>query len=195
MSSQKKGILELYKSKATVFTFKDIALYLNEDNFNNLKSRIKYFVDKGYLFRQRRGIYSKKEFSKRELVTKIYTPAYISFETVLLAEGVIFQYYETLFVASYLTRDLKLKNGQKIRIRKLKNEILLSKKGLIRKNNFFMATVDIAFLDLIYLNRNYYFDNLRKIDFKKCRDIVIIYNNKQLEKKLEVYAKLAKTQN
>ncbi len=193
MNIEKKGILELYKSEITVFSLKDIALYLDEGNFNNLKARVKYFVDKGYLFRQRKGIYSKKEYNKKELVTKIYTPAYISFETVLLAEGVIFQYYESFFVATYLSREIKLLNGIKIQFRKLKDEILLNENGILRKENYFIATKERAFLDLLYLNDDYFFDNLNKIDFQKCREIVKIYNNKQLEIRLEKYAQLAKT--
>lgn len=60
-----------------------------------------------------------------ELANKIYTPSYISFEIVLVKEGIIFQKYQTIFAASYLSRRIKV-GEQEIFYRKIKNEILLN---------------------------------------------------------------------
>jgi predicted transcriptional regulator of viral defense system len=106
-------LLLLFKSKNTVFTFKEIALLWQETDINSVKRKISYYVKTKKIFRLRKGIYVKdKDYNKFELATKIYKPSYISFETVLSQSGVIFQFYSQIFVASYLTREIEV-DGQK----------------------------------------------------------------------------------
>jgi hypothetical protein len=52
-----------------------------------------------------------------------------------------------------------------------------------------VASTERAFLDMIYLFPNYYFDNLRSINWDKCDELVKIYNNKELVKRLAKYRK------
>lgn len=182
-------ILSLYKAKSTVFTAKEIGLIWGEDNSDQLKSALKYYVDKGDLKRIRRGIYAKSEYNPFEAAVKIYTPAYISFETVLRNEGVIFQYYETIFVAGYLSREIELVGGQKVVYRKIKKSILLNKMGIREENGFFIAEKERAFLDMVYINPNYYFDNLGSIDWKKCFALALIYGNKKMREHINFYKK------
>lgn len=182
-------ILILYKQKQTVFNVSDIALLWKDDNLNNIKSAIKYYIDKGDLIRLRRGVYSKPEYQKLELVSKIYSPAYISFETVLMQAGIVFQYYETLYAASYLSREIQLLNGQKIIYRKLQDKILIDSSGLIQKNGYQIASPERAFLDVLYIYRQPFFDNLKKINWQKCQRLVPLYNNKSLIKRLNNYQK------
>ena len=99
---KKDFILNLYQAKNTVFTIDEIALLSGEIERFNLKSKINYYVKKGDLRNVRKGIYTKIEYDPLELATKIFTPSYISLETVLKKEGVIFQTYETIFIVSYL---------------------------------------------------------------------------------------------
>lgn len=179
----------IYGSKQTVFTSREIALLIGEKNANNLKSKLSYYVRTGKLIRLRRGVFAKnKDYNKNELVVRIYTPAYISFETILAREGVTFQYYESLFVASYLTRDISV-GDNKIIYKKLKNEVLTNRKGLIDRGYYFEATKERAFLDRLYLFPSYSFDNLRGIDWGACQDIASIYKSKKLAKTLEKYQK------
>lgn len=179
----------IYGSKQTVFTSLEVAILIGEKDANKLKAKLAYYVKTGKLIRLRRGIFSKREdYNRNELAVRIYAPAYISFETILTRTGVVFQYYETVFVASYLSRNLNFK-GNKFAYRKLKNETLANKKGLINRGTYFEATRERAFLDVLYLSGDYYFDNLRGIDWKVCFDLVAIYKNKTLEKKLNNYYK------
>lgn len=180
-------ILQLYKNNKTVFTAREIALIWQENNPARLKNKIKYYLGKGDLIRLRRGIYAKNDYNVQEAVVKIYKPAYISFETVLAPAGVIFQYYETIFVASYLSRKIVLQDGQKIIYRKLKNEILLNPQGIERKDNLAIATKERAFLDIIYLNSDYYFDNLSPMNWDKCLKLAKIYKSKKLIKTLNFH--------
>jgi hypothetical protein len=182
-------LISLYKSKQTVFTSGEIALLTREKSAVNLKNKISYYVKTGDLLRLRRGVFAKNnDYNKKELAVRIYTPAYIGFETVLAREGVIFQYYETIFVASYLSRSLSVKENV-ITYRKLKSDILINQKGIINKGTYFEATKERAFLDMIYLFGDYYFDNLRGIDWEACFEMTSIYKRKNFEKKIKEYQK------
>jgi len=184
-------LLKLYTSTKTILTTKDIAFLWQEKDKDNLKSKIFYYVKRGNLHRLRRGVFCKdKKFNPKELATSIYTPAYISFETALREEGVIFQQHNAIFAASYLSRELKCAKHKFI-FRKLKNEVLVNNSGIINKDGYSQASKERAFLDLIYLFKDYHFDNLRNIDWNQCSQLVKIYKNKQLEIRLKKYYKYA----
>ena len=180
-------LLKLHQSPKTVLTSKDIAILWREKDKNNLKSKIAYYVKRGGLRRLRRGIFTKDEnYNPKELATSIYTPAYISFETVLREEGVIFQHHRSIFAASYLSREVEC-GGNKIVYRKLKNGILANRAGIKAKEGFSIAEKERAFLDMIYLFGDYHFDNLGGLDKEKCFKLAKIYHNKRLEKQLRKY--------
>ncbi len=184
-------ILKLYKSGSTVLTFKDISLIWKGTNRDLVKRRVNYYVKTGKLYPIRRGVYAKdKNYNNFELAEKIYTPSYISLETVLLLEGIIFQHYSSIYVVSYLSREIKC-DKKKIIYKKIKNEILMNPKGLLKKENYYIASKERAVLDTLYLYKNYHFDNLRKINWELCYEIAPIYKNKELIKKLEIYRKHA----
>jgi predicted transcriptional regulator of viral defense system len=169
-----------------------LALIWNESEMNRLKSKINYYTQKGDLIRLRNGLFSKdKNYNLNELAVSIYTPSYISFETALRKYGMIFQYYESVFVASYSTREIKCDYHNLI-YRKLKNILLYNTEGLLNKGTYMIADKERAFLDMIYLFQNYYFDNLHNIDWQKCFNLVKIYENKSLIKRLNTYYKNAK---
>src|SRR5580704_8059822 len=103
---EKDVLLTILKSPATVFSFNEILLACSIPA-SLLKRRLNYYVQNNQLYSIRRGLYAKdKNYDRRELATKIFTPAYISFETVLAEAGAIFQYYSTIFVATYQTKDI-----------------------------------------------------------------------------------------
>lgn len=180
-------LVALYGSKQTVFTSREIALLIGAKSMNTLKSKLAYYVKTGRLIRLRRGMFAKdKTYDRNELAVRIYTPAYLSFETVLARTGVIFQYYESLFVASYLSREVIVAE-QKIVYRKLRDDILGNQKGLVDRGYFFEATKERAFLDRLYLFPEYYFDNSRGMDWDVCKEIAPIYKSQKLEKILDTY--------
>ena len=185
---KKRGILDIYRSNKTVFSFKDLSLILNETNENYLKSKIYRYVKTGKLYRLRRGIYAKdKNYNKFELATKIYTPSYISFETVLSKVGVIFQYYSQIFVASYLSREITIDN-QVYSYKKIKDDILTNSCGIENKENYSIASPERAFLDILYLYKDYHFDNLSSLDWEKVYKILPIYGKGEvLKKRVEKY--------
>ncbi len=166
--------VRIYSASATVFTANELALMFGETDGSRLKSRLHYYVHKGVLLNPRRGIYAKPDFSPEELATKIYTPSYISLETVLLKEGVIFQYYETIFAVSYLTRTIRI-GDQGIQYRRIAPEILGDPRGLINRGNYTTASKERAFMDAVYLYKDYYFDNLSRLNRQALEEIFSIY--------------------
>lgn len=182
-------IAKLYQSPKTVLTIKDISLIWEENNTVNLLSKIKYYAKQGSLIRLTRGVFAKnKDYDVKELATSIYTPSYISFETVLREAGIIFQHYDTIFVAGPWPKTMSI-DKTTIVFRKLKDIVLFNSAGVDNKENYSIASPERAFLDTIYLFPEYYFDNLRPINWEKCFELVEIYDNQQLIKRLKKYQK------
>ncbi|MCX6714163.1 MAG: hypothetical protein NTV48_03630 [Candidatus Vogelbacteria bacterium] len=180
-------IAKLYQSSKTILTNKDLALIWQENDKNNLNAKTAYYVKQKALIRLTRGVFAKnKDYNPKELATSLYPPSYISFETILREAGVIFQHYETFFVASKWPKTI-IVDKYSFTFRKLKDVVLFNPTGIISKDNYSVATPERAFLDMIYLFPNYYFDNLQAINWAKCDEIVKIYNNKQLIKRLTKY--------
>lgn len=182
-------LAKIYQCTKTVLNTRDLALLWVENDQIKLKSAIYYYVKTGKLLRLSRGIFAKnKNYEPKDLAVSIYAPSYVSFETVLREAGMIFQYYETIFMAGPRSKDLNIDN-KKITFRKLKNYILFSTLGLIYKDTFWQASPERAFLDMLYLFPRYGFDNLRPIDWNKCFELVPLYKNRQLIKRLKRYQK------
>lgn len=185
MNSSRNGdiLFSIYSDKRTVFTLNDIAVLTGESNFNNLNKKINYYVGQGRLERPRKGIYVKKGYNPEELACKIYTPSYISLEYILQEAGVIFQYDSRITSVSYLSREIEVEN-KTYSFRRIKGEIVVNTAGIIRNANINKATAERAFLDMIYLNGERYFDNLKPLDKDFMKKLVPIYNSKILSERV-----------
>ncbi len=178
---------KLYQSQKTILTNKDISLIWQETSQDNLKAKIAYYVKRGVLQRLTRGVFSKGKFyNPKELATSLYTPSYISFETALREAGVIFQHYDTIFVAGPWPKTMTIDKST-ITFRKLKDTILFSCLGIDNKEHYSIASRERAFLDTIYLFPEYHFDNLRSINWEQCFELVTLYTNQQLTQRLKKY--------
>jgi predicted transcriptional regulator of viral defense system len=192
----KKGdyLTTILRSKKTVLTYKDILLLWREQGSEAATVRLYQYVKNGDLYRIRRGIYAKdKNYNQVELATRIFTPSYVSFETVLAKEGVTFQFYSGIFVASYLTREIAI-DGQVYSFRKIRNAILTNPAGVVHKDETSFATKERAFLDTLYVHTDYHFDNLGGLDWDKVFEILPIYGNKRMAKNVnEIFEQAART--
>ena len=179
----------LLRSAKTVFSTKDAALLWTENRESTVTGRLDKYVRAGKLMRVRRGIYTKDtQYDRFELATRIYTPSYISFETVLTRAGINFQFYRTIFVASYVTREIEV-DGQNISFIRMKDYVLSNTMGINHTNNNAVATKERAFLDRIYISKEYHFDNLSILDWNKVFEVLPIYHNKRMERKVKEYFK------
>lgn len=185
---QKNIVKQLLQMPQSVFSFKELMLIFKADNVTQLRSRLHYHVSCGDLYPIRRGLYAKnKDYDQLELATKIFTPAYISFETVLAKTGIIFQYYNQIFVASYLSREIVC-DGATYIFRTMKPTILVNTTGIITNARYSIASPERAFLDIVYRHRNYHFDNLEPLNWDMVYAILPIYsNNKSMLKRVDRY--------
>lgn len=173
-------IFAVYKDIRTVFRLNDVALLVGETNFQSLNKKLNYYVRTGKLQNPRKGIYTKPNYNPEELACTIYTPSYISLEYILQKAGIIFQYDSRITAASYLSRSIEVV-GRIYLFRKIKGEILVNTAGIVRQDNFINnATAERAFLDLLYLNTGYYFDNLNPLRKQLVYKLLPIYQSKAL---------------
>ncbi len=180
-------IFSIYKDIRTVYKLKDIALLVGEDNFGSLNQKLNYYVRSGKLFSPRKGIYTKPDYNKNELACTIFTPSYISLEFVLQKAGIIFQYDSRITAISYLSRSIEI-DGQTYLYRKIKNELLINTEGIERQaNQINIATPERAFLDVLYLNKEYYFDNLNPLNKELIYKLLPLFQSKNLEQKAGKY--------
>ncbi len=179
-------ILKLYSRPETVFTLNEISQLFPDIAYESLRDRLYYFTKVGKLERLHRNVYAKADYNPYELVGKLYKPSYLSLETVLGSGNVVFQYYETIFAVSYLTRTVTV-NETSIQYRQIKGEVLTNTEGIDQKEGYFIATLERAFLDAIYIYKNYHFDNLGAIDWEKVEGLKKIYKSKTFEKRVEDY--------
>lgn len=184
--SNRIGILPaIYPDSRTVFRLIDIAMLTGEEDFQSLNKSLNYFVRTGKLGNPRKGIYTKPAFRKEELANTIFTPSYISLQYVLQKEGIIFQYDSGITSVSYLSRTISVDNIQ-LSYRKLKDTILVNTTGLSQMGGIInIASPERAFLDLLYLESQFYFDRIDILDRSQVLKILPIYESKALTRRVE----------
>jgi len=177
-------LLSIYQSNKSVFRLNEIAMLSGETNFTTLNQKLNYYVRTGKLENPRKGIYAKPGFNSEEMAGSVYTPSYISLEYVLQRSGIIFQYTSLITSVSYLSREIEI-NSDIYRFRKIKENVLVNTSGIVQKPNFVnMATPERAFLDLIYLEPGFYFDNLNPLDKEKIDILMPEYQSKALTERV-----------
>ena len=183
----------ILRSNKTVLSVQDIAMLWQDTNTDAARVRLSYYVRKGDIYRIRRGLYAKnQQYNRLELATRIFTPSYVSFETVLAKEGLIFQYQTKITVTSYLTREIVI-GEQTYSYKKIKDTILANSIGIENLTETSVATKERAFLDTLYTNVNFHFDNLRSVDWGKVYKILPIYENKRMAKIVDRLYKESRT--
>lgn len=184
MGLQNQLLLDLYKDKASVFTMQGIAMtYGYGLDRDTVKNRMIGYVKKGEILNPRKGIYAKPGYDEKELACLLYTPSYISLEYVLQRAGIVFQYSDEITSVGNLSRMVEI-DGKVYRYRKIKGEILIDTTGIIREGNVNIASPERAFLDTLYLDSNYYFDNPSSLDKQKVLSLLPIYNSKTLAQRV-----------
>ncbi len=179
-NSVRNIILSVYQDNRTVFRLNDISLLVGETNFQSLNKKLNYYVHTEKLISPRKGIYAKPDYNPEELACIIYTPSYISLEYVLQKSGIIFQYDSRITAISYLNRSIEV-NDMTFRFRKIKGEILVNIAGIKRQEDHInIASAERAFLDLMYLSTEYYFDNLSPLNKQIVYKLLSIYHSKSL---------------
>ena len=173
-------ILSIFKDSRTIFRFKDISMLVGETDFQSLNKKLNYYVRADKLQNPRKGIYAKPGYNPEELACTIYVPSYLSLEYVLQKTGIVFQYDTQITSISYLSRNVAIENRTFV-FRKLKGSALVNATGIKRLiNQINIATAERAFLDLLYLEKDYYFDNLNSLNKPLVHKLLPLYQSKSL---------------
>jgi predicted transcriptional regulator of viral defense system len=139
--------LKQYNKK--YFTFSDLEKILGQKK-NVLKVTISRLVKKEVLFPIRKGIYILPEnWSEIEsIISQIYFPSYLSFDTALARYGILNQIpYVFSYASPKISKSFFL--GQnRIEIRKIKKKLFF---GYTLQKDLFIALPEKALLDQLYL--------------------------------------------
>lgn len=173
----------IFTSKMTVFTLRDIGILTGVENPDNLKAMVNYYVSRGVVRNIRRGVYAKNDYSVDELACRLYTPSYVSLETVLFRAGVMYQFSSAVTAVSYLSRTVTVE-GNEISYRKIKNPVLIDGSGIHRRDSATVATPERAFLDMVYLGGNYYVDNSSPLDRNAIGKLLPLYACKAMKRRV-----------
>ncbi len=181
---RKDIVLSLYRDSRTVFRLIDVAMLVEETNLQILSKKLNYYVSKGKLKNPRRGIYTKPEYNQEELACRIYAPSYISLDFVLQKAGIVYQFDTRITTISYLSRRITVEN-KIYRYRKIKGIILSNTTGINQQSNHVnTASPERAFLDMLYLEPGFYFDNINPIDIELTKKMLHIYQSKTLNRRI-----------
>ena len=162
----------ILKQDKKTFHASDLALLWGISNKSTLNVTLKRFVDRGILKRIHKGFYATidiKDLNPLDLgFSYLNTYGYLSLETILVREGIIFQDIKYITFVSSKSDTFEL-NKTMYKSRQLKDTYLNNTIGVIKVGNHFEATVERAVADILYYNPKYYFDNPASIDFDKVK--------------------------
>jgi len=157
-----------------LFHTRDLANLWQIKNKNNLYTTLKRYVKKGLLFRIYKGFYSLKDIktiNPQFLGIKALNQfAYISTETVLAENGIIFQNFPVITLISSKLKKFSI--GDNVyQSRQLNGKYLFNMAGIELENGFYKATTERAVADLLYFNPHYFFDGQNVINWERVKQI------------------------
>ncbi|MDR3168795.1 MAG: hypothetical protein LBU27_03400 [Candidatus Peribacteria bacterium] len=144
-------ISQLLVTQKTVFTIQQIGQILHIQNTNVLRVQLTRRKQQGFLQNPHYGIWTLPHYSPEELANTLKTPSYISLETVLYAEGVVFQYYgNSIFSISDNTKSFVV-DEIPYHYQRITPKILLNPMGILHKKGITIASIERAICDRLYL--------------------------------------------
>jgi len=164
----------LLKQDKKLFHTSDLALLWQIKIPNTLYTTIKRYVQKGILSRIHKGFYSTVPIEKLNPVELgigcLHNFAYLSTESILQENGVIFQTSDYITLVSNTSKKFTV-GAYSYLVRKMKDEFLYQSVGVIERDSIRAATLERAVVDLLYFNPSFHFDNRKIINWKSVKKI------------------------
>ena len=155
-----------------IFHAKDLASLWQIKNPNTLHTTLKRYAQKGLLFRIYRGFYSLKPFDQIDPlllgVKALHEFSYISAETVLEREGIIFQARDVITLISSKSKKFTIGNFY-YSSRKLTDRYLFNPAGIKQIDGVKIANKNRAIADLLYFNPKVHFDAEKLINWHEIK--------------------------
>lgn len=173
-------------TKKRILTSKDLKFLRGSDG-NTFKKRLSYNLKTDKLAKLRKWIYLVQDKTTPltiddylSLANSIYTPSYISFETVTRKHGATFQRYSGIFIACAYSKELKISIEDdiiSIYCVRLPQEIISCPIGIEEHNGYAMASLERAICDILRRYPNYYFDHInpKNINKEELKQILAVY--------------------
>lgn len=162
----------LLKQEQKLFHTQDLALLWGIENKNTLYTTIKRYVEKGILIPIHKGFYATiplKDIDPYRLgIGYLHSYGYLSTETVLVQKGVIFQQSFVITFISIRSTTFSVGDNRYIS-RSLTDRFLYNGAGILFQNGIYVASVERAIADMLYLQPQFHFDNEKQIDWKKVK--------------------------
>lgn len=157
-----------------IFHAKDLANLWRIKSPNTLYTTLKRYVQKGWLFRIYKGLYSIKPLAQLDSlklgIKALRCYAYVGTETILAHSGIIQQEIKEITMVSSVSRRFSIGNNHYYS-RQLKDEYLFNDAGIKNENGLKIASVERAIADILYFNPRAYFDAYEKINWRKVKKI------------------------
>jgi predicted transcriptional regulator of viral defense system len=170
----KSKIQKLLQDGKGVYHTQDLAVIWSINNQNTLYTTIKRYVQKGFLNKIHKGFYSTiplKDINPFYLgLLAIHRYGYVSTESILVSEGLIFQDIKYTTLVSSVSRRFDIA-GYSFLVRQMKDDFLYNDIGIAIKNGIPVASVERAIADITYFNPKYHFDCNKKINWSEVDKI------------------------
>lgn len=167
-------ITVLLKQKRKLFHTSDLGVLWSIDNPATLRATISRYIKRGVLSPIYRGFYSVVPVNKIDPLelglSSIHEYGYVSTETVLLQNGLIFQAVNAYTFCSARPKRFEIQ-GKKYQVRQLKDKYLYNLVGIEDVENYKVASTERAVADMLYYNPRYYFDAGNKINWDMVHQV------------------------
>lgn len=185
------SIEKLITSGKSVFTTSDLAVIWQISDRKKLTSRIKYYLKFNRLEHIHKGVYAYGEYTQLDIAQKLVPLSYISLYTTAQMHGLTFQHYSTIYCVSMASKKYNI-GTQKYEYHKVKESIFYSDIGLINNGRYTYANKERTICDLLYVYPRIAIDNIQDIDSNLLRRISQTYNNKRLQRDINLIVKQIK---
>ncbi len=165
-------IRSLLQDSKKLYHTQDLAVLWGINNPDTLYNTIQRYIKRGFLNKIYKGFYSTvslKEIDPFYLgIRGLNRYAYVSTESILVQEGIIFQEIKYITLVSDISKRFQIGNHHFL-VRKMKDEYLHNETGIIEKKGVRFAYLERAIFDLLYFNPKYHFD--KKVNWEKVKKI------------------------
>ncbi len=173
-NSTGKRFAELAKMGEQVFHTSDLANLWAIKNKNTLYMTLSRYHKRGLLNRIYKGLYSLQTVDKIDPyllgIKALNKFAYLSCETVLADNGIIFQSSDSISLVSSQSKKFSIAKNN-YQSRQLQDKYLFNTAGIKLKDGYYQATTERAVADMLYFNPYYYFDAAKLINWSKVKKL------------------------
>ncbi len=171
---KEKKLKILLQDNRNLYHTQDLAVLWGIDNPNTLYTTIKRYVKSGIINPIYKGFYSTVPLNEINPfllgLISLQRYGYISTESVLIKNGIIFQDIKYITLISNVSKKFQIADYNFL-VRKMKSKYLYNDIGIIHSNDKREASTERAVADMLYFNPDYHFDNEKSINWPKVKEI------------------------